>query len=124
MQSYNTSDAFTTAGLKETISQYADVIVDYGEIVFDWRSSMTKYSKLPVIRNLHDFIFTKNPTMDKVIAKVRRTAVLEHLRMHPFMLSVVEMLLKMLSDSKLKNLDQMFKNFIPNNRWLPFLNKE
>ena len=33
---------------------------------------MTKYSKLPGICNFHDFIFTKNPNTDKVIAKVRK----------------------------------------------------
>ena len=32
---------------------------------------MLKYSKLPGIRKLHDFIFTKNPPTEKVIAKIR-----------------------------------------------------
>ena len=141
-QSYNRSDIFTSAELKETISQYADVIVDHGEIVCDWRSSMTKYSKLPGIRNLHDFIFTKNPTTDKVIAKVRKNCyagTFENASIHVISgrdvtenaipdqsLSSYSILgkLKSLSDSKLKNLDQMYKNFIPNNRWLPFLNKD
>ena len=55
-QSYNRSDVFTTLELKEVISQYAEVVVDNGEIVCDWRSPMTKYSKLPGICSLHDFI--------------------------------------------------------------------
>jgi len=31
---------------------------------------MTKYSRLPGIHSLHDFIFTKNPVTDRVLAKV------------------------------------------------------
>ena len=71
-QSYNRSDVFTTLELKDVISLYAEVIIDCGEIVCDWRNSMTKYSKLPGIRSLHDFIFTTNPVTNWVIAKVRK----------------------------------------------------
>ncbi len=33
---------------------------------------MAKYSKLPGISSLHDFIFTRNPVTNAVIAKVRK----------------------------------------------------
>lgn len=33
---------------------------------------MAKYSKLPGIRSLHDFIFVKNPLTNSVLAKVRK----------------------------------------------------
>ena len=81
-QSYNKSDVFTTLELKEIISQYAYVIVDNGKMVCDWRSSMTKYSKLPEIHNLNDFIFTKSPATDNVIAKVRKTGTFKNASIH------------------------------------------
>ncbi len=57
-QSYNRSDVFNTSELKDVISPYAEVIVDNGTIVGDWRNTLiTKYSKLPGIRELHDFIY-------------------------------------------------------------------
>ena len=33
---------------------------------------MNKYSKLPGIRSLHDFVFTKNSVTNKVVAKIRK----------------------------------------------------
>ena len=71
-QTYNMSDVFNTEELKNVISLYADVIVDDGCMVCDWRNAMTKYSKLPGIRSLHDFIFTLNLVITAVIAKVRK----------------------------------------------------
>lgn len=58
-QSCNWSDVFTTEELKDIISLYADVILDEGEIVCDWRNPIaTKYSKLPGIQTLHDFVYS------------------------------------------------------------------
>ena len=68
---YNHSDIFTTEELKDIISEYADVTVDEGSIVHDWRSALGKYSKFPGIRSLHNFIFTKNSVTQGVYAKVR-----------------------------------------------------
>ena len=69
-KTYNQSDVFTTTKLKDLISRYADVTVDEGSIVCDWRNAMTKYSKLPGIGSLHDFIFVKNSVTGSVVAKV------------------------------------------------------
>ena len=73
-QSCNRSDVFTTEELKvAVISPYAEVIVDEGEIVQDWRTPITKkYSKLPGIRTLHDFVYVYNPVTSGVVAKVRK----------------------------------------------------
>ena len=71
-QSYNRSDVFNTEELKDVISLYAEVLVDDGTIVGDWRNTLSKkYSKLPGIRELHDFIYVKNPVTSTVVAKVR-----------------------------------------------------
>ena len=71
-QTYNKSDVFCTQELKDVIALYADITIDDGSIVCDWRNAMTKYSKLPGIRSLHDFIFVKNPVTNTVLAKVRK----------------------------------------------------
>ena len=103
---------------------------------------MTKYSKLPGICSLHDFIFTKNPATDKVIAKVRKNCyagTFENASIHvvagqngtenaipnqEFANYSILGKLKPLSDSKHKNLDQMYKDFILADLRLPFLNLE
>ena len=70
VQTYNRSNVFTTEELKEIAAQYASVVIDDGSIVCDWRNVLTNYSKLPGIRSLHDFVFTRHPTTKKVLAKV------------------------------------------------------
>ena len=51
-QTYNRSDVFNTDELKEVISTYAEVVVDEGELVCDWRTPLSeKFSKLPGIRS-------------------------------------------------------------------------
>ena len=56
-QTYNRSDVFCTEDLKQVIAAHAEV-VNKSEIVHDWRTNLTKYSKLPGIHSLHDFVFT------------------------------------------------------------------
>ena len=55
-QTYNRSDVFTTEELREIVARYATVVHGDGTIVCDWRNVLMKYSKLPAIRTLHDFI--------------------------------------------------------------------
>ena len=71
-QTYNKSDVFNTEELKDIIALYADVVIDDGNIVCDWRNAMLKYSKLHGIRSLHDFIYMKHPVTNSVAAKVRK----------------------------------------------------
>ena len=71
-QSFNRSDVFTTTDLKELAGRFADVVVDDGEIVVDWRTPLSvKYTKYPGIRSQHDFVFTRNVTTHEVICKGR-----------------------------------------------------
>ena len=138
-QNYNRSDVFNTVELSQIISQFADVIIDDGDIVCDWRNPMNKYSKLPGIRSLHDFVFTKNSVTNKVVAKVRKfcyagpfqDATIHVVSGRDATESVIPNeenesykslgILRSLSESKRKHLEQMSKNFIPHDRWLPFL---
>ena len=52
-------------------ANYATVILDNSALVGDWREKLSKkYFKLPVIRELHDFIYVKIPVSSTVLAKV------------------------------------------------------
>ncbi len=55
-KSYNRSDVFNTEELKRVIGLHADVVVDSGETVSDWRANQEKYSKLMGIRSVHNFV--------------------------------------------------------------------
>ena len=139
-QTYNRSDVFTTQELKDVIALYAHVVIDDGSIGCDWRNAMAKYSKLPGIRSLHDFIFTKNPVTNAVIAKVRKNCSMgtfENATIHVINGRDIEECVipdqasekysclgkvRSLSDSKRKHLEQMSKEFIRSDRHLPFIN--
>ena len=72
-KSFNCSDVFTAEELKEIAAPYADVIIDNGEVVVDWRNSLSaKYKKFPGIRSYHDFVFAKNITTQHVMVRQRR----------------------------------------------------
>ena len=70
-QSYNRSDVFSTAELASCIQQYADTVIDKGEIVHTWQNLLVKYTKLPGIRSLHDFVIVKSPTTNDAKIRVR-----------------------------------------------------
>lgn len=138
-QSYNRSDVFTTEELKQVVSTHATVVVDDGHIVCDWRDKLTKYTKLPGICSLHDFIFVKNASNNTVVAKVRKTCFsgpYEETTMHiasgrdvsediipdPDRESYQALhKIKALSETKIKHLQQMYKDFIPRDCCLPFI---
>ena len=70
---YNRSDIFNTEELRDVIAPHADVVIDRGEIIVcDWRANLTKYSNLPGIGSLHDFVFAKNLVTDRIICKTSR----------------------------------------------------
>ena len=68
---YASSDVFTTTELADVMSSYAHTIVDDGSLVFPWREELAKkYSKLPGIRELHDFICVKHVQTGDALMKV------------------------------------------------------
>ena len=139
-QSYNRSDVFTTEELKEIISPYAEVVIDEGKLVCNWRNPLArKYSKVQGIRSLHDFIYVTNPVTSVVLAKVRKFCYAGSFQQSPSHVlrgrdvkesvipdletnnyCVLE-LTKTLTETKLKHLKQMYRDFIPSNRHLMFL---
>ena len=71
-KTYIKSDVYTTKDLAALASNYADVVTDDGEVVCTWREAVgEKYTKLPGIRSLHDFLITRHPQNGNAIMKVR-----------------------------------------------------
>ena len=93
-QTYNRSDVFCTEDLKQVIAAHAEVVVDEGEIVHDWWTNLTKYSKLPGICSLHDFVFTVSASTNWC-AKLGNYATLVPLTMLQFMYKQAEVNLRM-----------------------------
>jgi hypothetical protein len=137
----NCRDVFSTTELKnDVIANYADVTEDDGSIVRVWREPLsTKYSKLQGIRSLHDFVFSKHCLTDEVVPRARAQCYTG-----PFSPASIHILARKdrssdiipdeeqtytklnrnraLSESKMAHLKQMYRNFVPSGRWLPFLN--
>lgn len=137
-KSYNRSDVFTTEELKEIISTYAEVIIDEGALVCDWRNPIAnKFSKLPGIRSLHDFIFaTKGNRVEAKVRKLCHIGSYEPSTSHVLRgKDVSECIIpdpathnycalgstRPLTDSKIKHLVQMYRDLIPCDRHLSFL---
>ena len=134
---YNQSDVFNTEELKDVIALHADVVVDQGEIVCDWRTNLAKYSKLPGIRTLHDFVIAKNSVTGSIVCKTRRLCCkgnFDNATMHVLAGHHIENVipnaadnyfsknkLRQLSDMKLTHLCQMSTSFIPANHHFSFL---
>ena len=130
-QTYNRSDVFNTQDLKEVAALYAEVVVDDGETVVDWRNTVSlKYGKFPGIRPFHDFVFTRNITTRRVIVRQRRLCYsgtfastnVAVIAGHSHEENVIPgadksylalNYLRSLSEVKMDHLRQMFDNFIP-----------
>ena len=73
-KAYNASDVFNTQELLAVMSQsdkISGAIVD-GDSILSWRDKVSqKYSKLPGIRDLHDFLIIQNPTTNNAMMLVR-----------------------------------------------------
>ena len=139
-KAYNRSDVFNTTELSNIVTPYADVVVDNGSLVADWRDVLSnKYSKLTGIQKLHDFIYVKNPVTLNVVAKVRRlcyTGPYENSTSH--VLRGVDQCFnaipdlgtrnyialsktRNLTESKIKHLKQMYTDYIAEDRRPGFL---
>ena len=134
-QSFARSDVFNTAELAEIAGQYAFVVTDDGEKVKTWRDSLVKYSTLQGIRELHDFLFARNPGSDVRLrarplcytGAIQDTTfhVKRGYRLHDSAIPTESYkstgLTRELSETKVSHLRQMSANFIPADRHLSFL---
>ena len=70
-KSYYKSDVFNETDLQLIVEQFSLVIIDDGRIVRTWREKVGgKYSNLPGIRDLYDFVAIAVP-LNKIVMKVR-----------------------------------------------------
>lgn len=61
-KSFYASNVFNEADFSSIMGQHANVTFDHRRIVRCWRECVSvKYSNLPGIRSLHDFLAVKNP---------------------------------------------------------------
>lgn len=68
---YKASDVFTIDELQVLCSRSAVTCIEDGENIFTWRESLSlKYSDLPGVRKLHDFLIVQSHT-GQVVMKVR-----------------------------------------------------
>ena len=70
-KSYSVSDVFTTSELCHNAESFASVVVDDGHIVRKWRDALSKYTKLPGVRSLHDFVCVRKPSTGNAHVCVR-----------------------------------------------------
>ena len=62
---FYSSDVFDESELIAVMEKHATVVFDKGSIVRTWRKTVAKkYSKLPGIRELHDFLALRNHGQD------------------------------------------------------------
>ena len=133
------SDRSDTTDLQELVGRFADVVVDEGELVVDWRTPLSvKYTKYPGIHSQHDFVFTRNVATQEVFCKGRElcyTGAFAKATIHVAANQNVEdnvipgpndsyvalNKLRCLNGVKLGHLRQMFDNFIPASNRFPFL---
>lgn len=140
-KAYNTSDVFNTQELLVVMSQsdtISEVMVN-GNMISNWRDAVSqKYSKLPGIRVLHDFLIVRNPTSRNAMMIVRdfchegapkpTTMTLNSGTTSEFNCfptpkeNYVELgRIRTLPTTKLNHLRQMSNNNIPMERWFDFL---
>ena len=63
---------YSTVKTSLALLRHAKVTIDNGEIVKQWREKLArKFTKLPSIRALHDFVIMKHILTDAVIMLVR-----------------------------------------------------
>ena len=60
-------------GLGNIAHQYAtSVVINDRDLVFDWRNTLSKCTKMPGIRSLHDFICARRPSTGDAMMRVRK----------------------------------------------------
>ena len=140
-KAYNTADVFNTQELLDVMTQSDRIsgVIVTGESILNWRDKVSqKYSKLPGIRELHDFLIVRNPTTKNAMMLVRELcyegapkptsmklnrATSPEFNCFPSPSDTYLQLGKMrvLQSTKLAHLHQMFNSYIPPERFFDLL---
>ena len=142
-KAFNSSDVFNTTELVNVMSQPNQVTAKQvkGDVIYNWRDKISaKYSKLPGIRELHDFIMVRSPDTETATMLVRKgcyggtskksplklnSGFTANINVFPLESDYYDQLNKTreLTAAKLTHLTQMRQNFIPEERWLECVTK-
>ena len=140
-KAYNTADVFNTQELLQVMTRSDNIcgVIVTGDSILNWRDSVSqKYSKLPGIRELHDFLIVRNPTTKNAMMFVREfchegapkptslkvnNASSPEVNCFPSPSDSYLQLGKTraLQSTKLAHLHQMFNSYIPPERCFDFL---
>ena len=128
---FYSSDVFNEKQLTTVVGCIATVVMDSGKIVRSWCEVVgEKYTNLPGIRDLHNFIALRNPGQNAIM-KVRKMCYSGALIDTPMKVVDASHIalptvnhcyyalkrIKELSENKKKDLQQMCKNFIYQEEW-------
>ena len=127
---YNREDIFTATELQQVCAKFSTATVEDGSNIHGWRSALSaKYSDLPGVRKMHDFLIIRSD--NKVVMKVRTSCHVGNLMDSP--LSIVDSSQscipsdcyadhpRPLAAEKLAHMLQMYSRYVPPDRWPPYL---
>ena len=127
---YNREDVFTAAELQEVCGKFSTATIEDGSNILGWRSTLaSKYSDLPGVRKMHDFLIIRSN--EKVLMKIRASCHTGNLIESP--LSAVDLSIscvpsdcysdhpRPLSSDKLAHMLQMYNRYVPPDRWPSYL---
>jgi len=140
-KSYNSSDVFNTQELISVMSQSDNItaLLENGNLILNWREKVaTKYTKLPGIRERHDFIIVRSPDTGCATMLVRDhcyggAAQKSTMKLNSDVSSETNVIpgenenyialnkKRELTATKLSHLTQMCNNFIPEGRWIEYV---
>ena len=133
--SYSHADVFTIVELKQLCQSYATCYIEDGSNIFTWRDTLgEKYSNLPGVRKLHDFLIIRPSPNEAVIMKVREHCfnprevpsvsplrVISDITVKPTLLSYKQARYHQISEEKMAHMVQMYNSFVPLDRRPEFL---
>ena len=142
-KSYNSADVFNSQELAQVMSQSENItaVLENGRLIQNWREKVTvKYSKLPGIRDLHDFVIVRSPETGSATMLVRdycyggaaqKSTMKINSGVSPESSAIPDEnqnyitlnTKRNLTETKLAHLTQMSNNFIPEDRWINYVQK-
>ena len=142
-KAFNSSDVFNTSELVNVMSQPNHITAKLvkGDLIYNWREKISaKHSKLPGIRELHDFVIVTSPNTGNATMLVREgcyggrskkspltlnSGYTADINVFPLESDTYDQLKKTreITATKLTHLTQMCRNFIPEERWVDYVTR-
>ena len=142
-KAFNSSDVFNTSELVNVMSQPNHITAKLvkGDLIYNWREKISaKYSKLPGIRELHDFVIVTSPNTGNATMLVHEgcyggrskkspltlnSGYTADINVFPLESDTYDQLKKTreITATKLTHLTQMCRNVIPEERWVDYVTR-